>query len=108
MRFTLGALIWQYFRTFDSFKSTRGFILVTSFLTKIVVAWLGGKMIFKSMNSTLAESKIWPLILGVVIVALLTALPLVGWLFGLAVMFFGLGALWIWGREAWQARKAAV
>lgn len=101
-----GSIIWL--GLLSIFALTIGFILVTSFLTKIVVAWLGGKMIFKSMNSTLADSKIWPLVLGVVIVALLTALPLVGWLFGLAVMFFGLGALWIWGREAWQAQKAAV
>jgi hypothetical protein len=82
-----------------------GFVLVTSFLTKIVVAWLGGKMILEKLNPSLAASKVWPLVLGVVIVALLTSLPLVGWVFGVVITFLGLGAFWIWGREAWQARK---
>jgi cytoskeletal protein CcmA (bactofilin family) len=85
-----------------------GFGLVTSFLAQIVVAWLGGKMILEKLNPTLAASKVWPLVLGVVIVALLTSLPLVGWVFGLVIMFLGLGAFWIWGREAWQARKTIV
>jgi len=100
-----GSIIWVGLLAI--FALTVGFVLITSFLTKIVVAWLGGRMIFKSMNSPLAESRIWPLVLGVVIVALATAIPLVGWLFGLAIIFFGLGALWIWGREAWQTRSAA-
>ncbi len=85
-----------------------GFVLVTAFLTKIVVAWLGGKLILARIKPELAEHKVWPLVLGVVIVALLAALPFVGWLFKLLIMFLGLGALWIWGRDLMQARKAVV
>jgi cytoskeletal protein CcmA (bactofilin family) len=84
-----------------------GFVLATAFLTKITVAWLGGKLILARIKPELAEHKAWPLILGVVIIALLAALPYVGWLFGWLVTFLGLGALWVWGRERWQARKAA-
>ena len=84
------------------------FVLVTAFLTKIVVAWLGGKLILARIKPELAEHKVWPLVLGVVIVALLVAIPFVGWLFGVLIMFLGLGALWIWGRELMQARKAVV
>ncbi len=84
-----------------------GFVLVTAFFTKIVVAWLGGKWILGRFNPALAEHKVWPLVLGVVIVALVTALPFIGWIFGLTVMFLGLGALWLWGRDLWQARKTA-
>jgi hypothetical protein len=82
-----------------------GFVLVTSFLTKIVVAWLSGKWIISRFNPTLAKHKVWPLVLGVIIVALVVAIPFVGWIFGLIVMFLGLGALWLWGRDLWQARK---
>jgi len=46
--------------------------------------------------------------LPVALIALLVALPYVGWLFGVLIMFIGLGALWIWGRELMQARKAAA
>ncbi len=84
-----------------------GFILVTAFLTKIVVSWLCGKLILARINPALAESKVWPLVLGVVIVALLTALPGIGWLFSLLIVLLGLGALWLWGRETMQARKTA-
>jgi hypothetical protein len=64
-------------------------------------------MIFNRLNPALAEHRVWPLVLGVIIVTLLIALPLVGWLFGLIVMFLGLGALWLWGRGLWQARSTA-
>ncbi len=100
-----GSILW--IGLLAIFALTVSFVLVTSFLTKIIVAWLGGKMIFKAVNPVLAEHKIWPLILGVIIVALITSLPLIGWLFGLVIMFLGLGALWTWGRETWQVRKIA-
>ena len=90
------------------FAGILGFVLVTAFLTKIVVAWLGGKWILGRFNPSLAEHKFWPLVLGAVIIALLIKLPIIGWLIGLVVMFLGLGALWLWGRERWQMRKTPV
>lgn len=90
------------------FTAVVGFILVTSFLTKIVVAWFGGKWILGRFNPSLAEHKIWPLVLGVIILALLIELPMIGWLIGLVVMFLGLGAIWLWGRERQSAGNAPV
>jgi hypothetical protein len=84
-----------------------GFILVSAYLTKIVIAQLSGRLILGRIDPALADHKFWPLILGVVLVALLAALPFVGWLFGLVVLLLGLGALWLWGRAAWQARQVA-
>jgi hypothetical protein len=72
-----------------------------------VVAWLCGKLILTRIKPELAGHKVWPLVLGVVILALAIKLPFIGWAFWLLAMFFGLGALWVWGRELWQARKAA-
>jgi len=83
-----------------------GFVLVTAFLTKIIVALVSGKLILARFNPALAEHKVWPLVLGVVIIALFLAIPFIGWLFGVFVMFIGLGALWIWGRDLMQAPKA--
>lgn len=101
-----GSIIWVGLLCI--FALTVGFILITAFLTKIVAAWLTGKMILGKLNPTLAESKIWPLVLGVLIVALLTSLPLIGWLFGVIITFVGLGACWIWGQELRQSRKLAT
>jgi hypothetical protein len=101
-----GTIIWVGILAL--FALTVGFVLVTAFLTQIVVAWLGGKLILARVAPELAEHKVWPLVVGVVILAILIAVPFVGWLFKLAAMLLGLGALWIWGRELWQARKAVA
>jgi cytoskeletal protein CcmA (bactofilin family) len=84
-----------------------GFVLATAFVAKIVVAWLCGKLIFSRVNPAMAESKFIPLILGVIILAVLMALPFAGWIFSLLAIFIGLGAIWMWGNEIWQARKTA-
>ena len=99
-----GTIIWVGILAI--FTMIIGFIL-TVFLTKIIVAWLGGKLILSRFNPALAEHKVWPLVIGVVLIALLLALPYVGWLFGIIAMFIGLGALWIWGRELMQVQKTA-
>ena len=91
-----------------------GFVLATAYVTKIIVGTVIGKAIFKKTNPALAEHKFWPMILGVVILALVVGLfrfPLVplgffGWLLNFAVVLFGLGALWLWGRERFRKQPA--
>jgi len=90
------------------FAMVVGFVLFTSFGAQILVAWLGGKWILGRFNPALAEHKVWPLLLGVVIVGLLVSLPLVGWIAGFLIMFFGLGALWLWGRDRMSKPVAVV
>ena len=85
-----------------------GFVLITVYLTHISVAWLSGRLIIGRLKPELAEHKVLPLLVGVILIAMLAALPYVGWLFGVIVMFIGLGAIWIWGREFWQARKVII
>lgn len=99
-----GTIIWTGLLTL--FALAVGFFFFTAFVTKILVAWMGGKWILGSFHmDTTEESKVWPLALGVVLVGLLVKLPLVGWLISIVIMFFGLGALWLWGRERWSARN---
>jgi len=99
-----GTIIWVGLLAI--FELIVGFVLVTAFLTKILVGWLSGKWIINRFNPAMAEHRLWPLALGVFIVALAVALPFVGWLFGWVVMFLGLGTLWIWGGDLWQARRS--
>ncbi len=101
-----GTIVWVGILAI--FAMVLGFVLVTAFLTKIIVAWLGGKLILARFNPALAEHKVWPLVIGVALIALIVALPYIGWLFGVIIMFIGLGALWLWGRELLQARKNTV
>lgn len=49
-----------------------------------------------------------PLVLGVLIVALLASIPMVGWIVGMLIVLLGLGGLWLLGREWWQGRKVQM
>jgi len=88
------------------FSMILAFALVTSYLVLVVVGQLLGRLVFRIFKSDLAEHRIWPMVAGVILIAILVSLPFVGWLFKLLSVFFGLGALWLWGREAW-VRQAA-
>jgi hypothetical protein len=99
-----GTIIWVGILTLIA--SIILFALVTSYLTKIVVGEVVGKWILSRTNPALAEHKFWPMIIGVVtlvFVIWLFRFPLVpigffGFVINFAVILFGLGALWLWGR----------
>ncbi|GAB4503793.1 MAG: hypothetical protein Fur0043_07850 [Anaerolineales bacterium] len=96
------------------FALTVAFILATAYLTKIVVGTALGKWVLGRFSLDLAEHKFWPTVIGVTIVALVVGLfkfPLLplgflGWLINFAVILFGLGALWLWGRERFRMQPA--
>jgi hypothetical protein len=90
------------------------FVLATAYVSKIVVGAALGKWILGKTNPALAAHKFWPMILGVTLIAIVIALfrfPLVplgffGWLINFVVVLFGLGALWLWGRERLSRQPA--
>jgi hypothetical protein len=41
----------------------------------------------------------------VLIFVIITAIPVLGWLAALAAVLLGLGAVWLWGRNWWMARR---
>jgi hypothetical protein len=92
-----------------------GFILVTAFVAKIVFGQALGRWLLTRANSPLAEHRFWPMITGVVLTVLVIALfqfPLIpgflGSLLNLAIVLFGLGSLWLWGRERITRRPTAL
>lgn len=91
-----------------------GFVLVTTFVAKVVFGAALGKWTLARLRSPLAEHRYWPMVLGVLMTAAVIALlsfPLIpgflGWLVNVLVVLLGLGALWLWGRER-MARKPAL
>jgi hypothetical protein len=42
---------------------------------------------------------------GVVILVVITAVPILGWLAKLGIVLLGLGAIWIWGLEVLGDRR---
>jgi hypothetical protein len=91
-----------------------GFVLVTSFVAKVVFGQALGRWLLARVNSPLVEHRFWPMVIGVVVTVAVIALfrfPLlpgfVGTLLNFVVILFGLGALWLWGHER-LARRPAV
>ena len=92
------------------------FLLVTSYLTKVVVGDAIGKWILGRFNPALVSHKVWPMVVGVAALVLgigLLRFPLLplgffAWLVNFAVILFGLGAIWMWLRSAWASRKVTV
>ncbi len=77
------------------------FILIVSWLSRIVVSiWLG-RLILHKFKPDWANHRIWPLLIGLIIIVLLSTIPFLGGLVGLLISLWGLGAVWLW----WRARK---
>lgn len=108
-----GTIVWLGILTL--LASIVGFVLVTSFVAKIVFGAAIGKWILARASSSLAEHKFWPMVIGVAVTSVVIALfsfPLIptgllGRLLNFVVVLFGLGAMWLWGREAF-AKKPVV
>jgi cytoskeletal protein CcmA (bactofilin family) len=107
-----GTVIWLGILTV--FGLIVGFVLVTSFVAKVVFGAALGKSILARLNPPLAEHRYWPMVVGVLVtvgVIALLSFPLIpgvlGGLLNFAVVLLGLGALWLWGRER-MVRKTAL
>ena len=107
-----GTIIWL--GVLSLFAMILAFVLVTTYVSKIVVGAALGRWLLSKINPSLAEHKFWPVLLGVFVIAVVIAVfrfPLVplgffGWLLNFAVVLFGLGALWLWGRERFAKQPA--
>ncbi len=83
-----------------------GFLITVAYITKVVVSFLVGRMILERIRQPWGAGRVWPLVLGVVLFAIVRAIPILGWFIGLFVTLFGLGALWLMSLEAIRRRRA--
>jgi cytoskeletal protein CcmA (bactofilin family) len=81
------------------------FSLLWRYVSSIVIALLLGQLIFRAFKSSAEQNRWWPMLLGVVILVIITAVPILGWLAKLGVVLLGLGAIWIWGRDLLTSRR---
>jgi len=87
--------------------ATFGFSITWAYVTRIVISLLLGQLIFRLFKSTAAEHRWWPMLLGVLIFVIITAVPVLGWVATLGTVLLGLGAIWLWGRDWRRSRRAA-
>lgn len=84
-----------------------GFGLYVGYVPQIIVSFLGGRLLLERVQPAWATSRVIPLVIGVIILVLLTAIPFLGGLIGLIVTLVGLGALWLWGKTL-RAKTASA
>lgn len=99
-----GLVIWG--GLFLLFGLTLGFLLFGAFGVQALFSHLAGQMLLQKFNPELVSHRVWPLALGALLFALLSAVPVLGGLVWLAALFFGLGAGWQMLAGWWQARRS--
>ena len=68
------------------------FILLVAYASKVIVAYWGGRWLLRRFLPK-AQRRIWPLLLGLILLVLLFAIPYAGWALSFAVTFVGMGAV---------------
>jgi cytoskeletal protein CcmA (bactofilin family) len=104
---TLGGLIATVIGAgFVAFSSiTLAFNVVASYVSKILVGYLFGAMLFKRVKPDLVENRFWPAVVGILIFVILAAIPILGTIVNILATLVGLGALYLAFRQWFKARK---
>jgi hypothetical protein len=84
------------------------FVAVAQYGSKLVVALLLGDWILRLFRKDYSASAFWPLLLGITLLVLVEAVPILGWMTGVFVICFGFGAIWLVFRDWWRNRKASA
>lgn len=100
---TLAGIAWVIFGLglVTILNMVLAFVIATSFLSKIILSYLGGRLVLERLKPEWALNIFWSFILGVTIFVILTAIPFIGWIVNVAVVFFGLGALFLLAKNRW-------
>ncbi len=78
------------------------YVFLVLFCSKLVAAFLIGRLILTPLSPRAADTKVWCILLGVLVYLLLAAIPYLGWLAAVSATFFGLGAIWMTVRDTRQ------
>lgn len=70
------------------------FWISITYISKIIVAVLIGRLLLQRFAPRYVQSNLWPLVLGTVLYVLVASIPYLGWVIATLVTIFGLGALW--------------
>ena len=84
------------------------FTFVAVYGSKLIVAYLVGKLLFEKVFKAENVSVWVQFFVGIFLLTLLIAIPFIGWLFGLVVMLIGLGVVWYLLRRQPVAETAVV
>lgn len=73
-----------------------GYISLVAFVSKVIVAYLAGWLIWRRLSGREAGNHMGPLFIGLLIYILVILIPFLGWVIKLLVTFIGMGAFALW------------
>lgn len=83
------------------------FGLLMSYVSKLVVAVIIGRLLMKWLAPEASNQLLWSLLIGVFVYTLLRAIPFLGGFIGILVTFVGIGAMFLTFRE-WRNPKSSL
>jgi len=84
------------------------FGLAAGYVSQVVISYLIGRLIFAKAHLDQTLERILALVVGLILYVLVTAIPCVGSIIGFVAALFGLGAIWLWAREALSKKAPAA
>jgi hypothetical protein len=71
------------------------YVIAAGLLAKVIVGYLIGRLILSQLDPNSGAGRVWPVVLGLVIVAFAVSIPCLGGLLNVVVILLGVGALWL-------------
>ncbi len=84
------------------------FLALAQFGSKLVVAMLIGDVLFRLVRKDYSVNMFWPLLVGIFLLTMVNAIPILGFLVSLFAILSGSGAIWLVFREWWAQRRATA
>jgi hypothetical protein len=84
------------------------FAAAVVFISKIIIAFVFGQLLFERFTAQPQMRKPWPLLVGLFLYIVIAGIPYVGWAFALVVTFLGLGAIWVAFTSREERQKSAI
>lgn len=75
------------------------FGLLVSYGSKLVVAYIVGRLLLRWLAPKYEDQPIWPMLIGVLLYTFLRAIPVFGFVIGVFVTLIGIGAMWLTYRD---------
>jgi cytoskeletal protein CcmA (bactofilin family) len=75
------------------------FGLLVSYGSKLVIAYIVGRLLLRWLAPKYEDQPFWPMLIGVLLYTFLRAIPIFGFVLGVFVTLFGIGAMWLTYRD---------
>ena len=83
-------------------------MIAAGLLAKVIVGYLIGRLILGHLDPATGAGRVWPVVLGLIIVAFAVSIPCLGFLLNVVIILLGLGALWLLAAGWLQGRRMGV